>query len=139
MRFAYIVPATTQNSAALEKAGQKLVSPRSSGPFYDDAWDIRLARLGLQTSASTQQQQQRQQGGRGPPDGAATCESICSLTSTPSSAKAVVLNSTTVSDSDVDKVVTTSTTPANVTISTFTSSAPHSASQSVGPVFYTVY
>ncbi|VDK36582.1 unnamed protein product [Taenia asiatica] len=126
---ARITKATTQNSAALEKVGQKLVSSKVSGPFYDDAWDIRLARFGLQTSASTQQQQHRQEGGRGPPDGAATCESTCSLTSAPSSAKVVALNSATVSNSDVDKVVTTSTTPANTTISTFTSSAPHSATQ----------
>ncbi|KAH9286467.1 SH2 domain-containing adapter protein F [Echinococcus granulosus] len=127
---ARIIKATTQNSAALEKVGQKLTSSRRSGPSYDDAWDIRLARFGLQTSASTQQQQQRQQGGRGPPDGAATCESICSLTSAPSSAKVVALNSSTISDSNVAKVVTTSTAPANATISTFTSSAVQSANQS---------
>ncbi|VDM30412.1 unnamed protein product [Hydatigera taeniaeformis] len=127
-RFVDIVSATTQNSAALEKVGQKLVSLRGSGPFYDDAWDIRLAHFGLQTSESAQQQ--RQHGGRGPPDGAATCESTCSLTSPPSSAKAVALSSTTVTDSDVGKVVTASITPVNATISTFTSSAPHAASQS---------
>uniref|UniRef100_A0A5K3FMD7 SEC7 domain-containing protein n=1 Tax=Mesocestoides corti TaxID=53468 RepID=A0A5K3FMD7_MESCO len=84
---------TTEDSAASEVTGQKSVSSTGNGPFYDDAWDIRLSRLGLQASqaqsippppALPSLKQRQNSGGRGPPDGAAMCESSCSLTSTPS-------------------------------------------------------
>ncbi|KAM7540364.1 hypothetical protein Aperf_G00000020385 [Anoplocephala perfoliata] len=125
-------PTTAENTSASEKVGQKV---GGSGSLYDDAWDIRLARFGLQTSSAKSGQeakdQQGQEGGRGPPDGAATRESTCSLASASSSisssSKVMILDSASkVSDSVSSKV----TASANNTISTFTSSAANSASKS---------
>ncbi|VUZ48585.1 unnamed protein product [Hymenolepis diminuta] len=140
---ARILKATAENTAVLEKVGQKL---GGGGTFYDDAWDLRMARFGLQTSTPTNnnksevrgKEQPSQQGGRGPPDGAATCESTCSLTSASStissSSKVMDVESTAATsgcDSEASKgTSTTVTTSVNSTISTFTSSAANSTNKS---------
>ncbi|VDO10887.1 unnamed protein product [Rodentolepis nana] len=138
--------ATAESTAVLEKVGQKL---GGGGTLYDDAWDLRMARFGLQTASSLTKSNTKseakkeknppgggQQGGRGPPDGAATCESTCSLTSASStistSSKVMDDESTTSNgcDSEASKgMSTTVTTSVNNTISTFTSSAANSVNK----------
>lgn len=107
-----ISAANVSTTAVPEKTNQIFGSDKAS---YDDAWDLRLARFDL--PSSLMQRQESQKDGRGPPDGAATCESTCSLTGSVSPLSFV----TTTQRVSITSHETAKPTDSATNVSTFTS------------------